>query len=309
MVSLVKINQATNTSPYILFFAGLRSPHTQTAYKQDLIQFIRFLNQYYRGVKPETAEEHHLISFINNLKRNKASDRTINRKIAFLKKFYRWLTRQQLLVSNPSLWLEGLKIPLDNVETREISEEKVRELLLKLQAVDYTTALHRALIVVLLYTGMRVGEALKLKISNIYQLNTHWVLEWMAKNNKKLTLPLHPVAMDSIRDLVAWGQKIGMSYTGESYLFRPTPIKGKIGVGPLHQNSAYKIFKEAFATIGVDGVSPHSARVTVISQMVSQGVPLQDVADTVGHSSIVMTRAYAKRKIGIEKSPVLGLRY
>jgi site-specific recombinase XerD len=86
MVSLVRINQETNVSPYVLFFATLRSPHTRTAYKKDLIQFLRFLKQYCRGVTPELAEENHLTSFINNLKRNKASDRTINRKIAFLKK-------------------------------------------------------------------------------------------------------------------------------------------------------------------------------------------------------------------------------
>ena len=85
------------------------SRHTLLAYKTDLQQFSTFISTTFSESKPEAADYGLIRSWIISLVENNIEAPSINRKIASLRSFYKFLLRQESISKNPMLKIKGLK--------------------------------------------------------------------------------------------------------------------------------------------------------------------------------------------------------
>ena len=85
------------------------SRHTLLAYKTDLQQFSAFIQSTFAESKPEAADYGMIRSWIINLVESKIEALSVNRKIACLRSFYKFLLRQEFISKDPMLKIKGLK--------------------------------------------------------------------------------------------------------------------------------------------------------------------------------------------------------
>jgi integrase len=79
---------------------------------------------------------------------------------------------------------------------------------------------------------------------------------------------------------------------------------------PISTHGIYELFKRYCKQAGIkEFVSPHSARATAITRLLSRGIPHREVQEFSRHSSIQMVELYDKRRLGVEDSPGRGLDY
>jgi integrase/recombinase XerC len=170
----------------------------------------------------------------------------------------------------PANIAKNLKAPATHVpETIPFTEEEVTKIL---AACDkYTPAYNavrlRALVLLLLHSGLRIGDAVTLKRSAIVgdslTLSTQ-------KTGTPVSLPLPPVALTALA---------AIPYTSE-YYFTTGQALPKAVVGN-YQNYLRKLFKLA----GVVGAYPHKFRHTLAARLLSKRVPTENVSKILAHSS------------------------
>src|SRR5688500_8234530 len=92
-----------------LEFERRLSQHTVLAYKTDLRQFADFINNTFSELKPEAADFTMIRSWIISLVENKIEPLSVNRKIACLRSFYKFLLRQEKIEKDPMRKIKVLK--------------------------------------------------------------------------------------------------------------------------------------------------------------------------------------------------------
>ena len=155
-----------------------KTVRTQESYERVLRQFEAFLD----ASTPETATHRNCMAFIHSL-RGDVADSTVATYAAYLHRFYGYMTEVGAFDENPmTLVVEEMDETIDtDPARRDISISAMRTFVS-----DITHPLHRALVVTLLKTGMRVGECCNLDLRDIaiddndlndaYELGTRPVL-------------------------------------------------------------------------------------------------------------------------------------
>src|ERR1700744_1540564 len=87
------------------------SPHTVLAYQSDLEQFVHFLNHPEESITHPSEITHHLIrNWVVELMNNGLSPRSVNRKVATLRKYFKFLVREGVIENNPASKINTPKI-------------------------------------------------------------------------------------------------------------------------------------------------------------------------------------------------------
>jgi len=166
------------------------SPHTVLSYQTDLQQFGSFLKTTYSEKKPELANYSMVRSWIVSLVESKRNASSVNRKIACLRSFYKFLLKREVINKDPMVKIRVLKM-----KRRLPHFVKENDMVAMLDnASDFTddhAGLRDRLILELFYgTGIRLSELINLKESQInLQERTVKVL---GKRNKERVIPFLP---------------------------------------------------------------------------------------------------------------------
>lgn len=141
----------------------------------------------------------------------------------------------------------------------------------------------RALFGICLYTGTRISKACSLHSADVYatdgSVRPRVTIRKGTTKGKSDTrsVPVNP----ELRALLA-------AYcSSKLYLF-----PGRHGLGHIHPDSADKILRSAFLTLGIEGASTHSFRRTCLTQMHRSGVPLRVIQKISGHRTLVALQGY-----------------
>jgi integrase/recombinase XerC len=130
------------------------SPHTLTSYETDLQQFHAFLTTSYELPSPETASFPMIRSWIVSLVEEKKNATSINRKIATLRTYYKFLLKKNVISSDPMMKVKSLKLskPLPQF----VDENSLNQLLDGFAFPDTFAGRRDRLLMELLYgTGIR----------------------------------------------------------------------------------------------------------------------------------------------------------
>ena len=260
------------------------SANSIKAYTEDIQRFLHFMRDKKYDLSVDAIVHEHMKEFVQWLSENKTSAATQSRVISGIRTFYKYLLLENIVSNNPTELLEmpktGRKLP-DVLSVQDIDS--------LIQAIDMSSPeghRNRAILEVMYSCGLRVGEAVNLKISDLF-FDTGFV-RVIGKGNKQRLIPIGSVAMkfvDRYRREIRPHQKMQKGF--EDYLFlnnrgrKLTTVMIFIIIKNLARDSGMK-----------KHVSPHTFRHSFATHLVENGADLRAVQEMLGHESITTTEIY-----------------
>jgi integrase/recombinase XerD len=162
----------------------------------------------------------------------------------------------------------------------------------------------RAIPATLAYTACRAGAIAKLRLQDFQHDGEQHVLRFQENGGKSREIP---VRLELQRDILAYLSAAGIGGDAKDRpLFRSTVRKTKqLTANALSSKTICEMVKRRLKAAKLpERLSPHSFRVTAITDLLTQGVPLEDVQYLAGHSSPRTTELYDRRQKKVTRSIV-----
>ncbi len=284
------------------FVLKLASNNTQTAYRTDLSQLTEYLsrlgtNLSQLNVPILEATTEHLCGYRNQLISKKLSPATINRKFSAIRNFYKWAVLKNLVVRNIA---DQVELPrwVNLTSTQALMDDEARSIVKLPNVRTKRGRKHRLVLTLLLQLGLRRSELVSLKYKDIYQDGQHTALRIVGKGGKIRRLPLSP---EVVKELEFFRNKLKKDVSPEDFVVKMAP------------SSIRRIVRRYSDELGISAdrhIGAHSCRATVVSHLLdTKKVPIRDVADFAGHSSVLTTQLYDKKRNGMADSAALLVGY
>tara|TARA_R110002072_G_scaffold2867_4_gene22341 strand:+ start:7691 stop:8581 length:891 start_codon:yes stop_codon:yes gene_type:complete len=277
-------------SAYINYLALEKkySPHTVLAYKNDLESFLAFIEEEFKCEEGDLVNYSMIRSWIVTLVDKKLNNRSINRKIASLKSYFKFLLKTNQISENPLAKHKSLKV----AKTLQIpfSEKEITSVINNFSTQEDFESVRNKVIVELFYaTGMRKSELIGLKVTDLDFQNK--VVRILGKRNKERIVPLIFTTMNTLKTYLLKREEIENTQS-ENFLFL-----SKNGV-KLNQTLAYRIINNYFSNISTkEKKSPHILRHSFATHLLNEGADLNSIKELLGHSSLASTQVYTNNSI------------
>ena len=256
------------------------SKNTFMSYKNDLIQFQKFLNL----KEIENIDEGKIKSYVNFLAKN-YSTTSHCRKLSSLKNFFSFLDEKNLIKQN---FFHSTEFPKFKRTIPKILSEQQIMSIINLSHKDTTEkGLRLSLMLEILYaTGIRISELVSLKIGNISDDYSFIII--LNKGRKERIVPLISKVQNILKKYlkILQNKKIRCS---ENYLF---PSNSKLG--HLTRIRFFQMLKKlgSKALIHKELLSPHKVRHSFATHLLNRGVDLRLIQESLGHKDISTTQIY-----------------
>lgn len=263
------------------------SANTLLSYETDLQQFEDFINQTFPEENIVHAGYGTVRAWIIHLVDLGQQATSINRKIACLRSFYKFLRLREVVDNDPMARIRvlksGKKLPVFVREQDMITALDGR------QVEDTFEARRDQLIVELFYaTGIRLSELVQLKETHVDGRNC--VIKVLGKRNKERLIPF-PQFIVSLMEQYLRLRNQKIEKLSHDLLF--VTSKG----APCYPMMIYRIVKRYLGTAAVDKKSPHVLRHTYATHLLDKGAEINAVKDLLGHSSLAATQIYTHNSL------------
>jgi integrase/recombinase XerC len=259
------------------------SPHTVNAYLTDINSFESFNKNQFNDENIDQANYSQIRSWIVSLVDNNRSNVSVNRKMASLKAFYKFLLKTKQIEVSPLLKHKALKTP----KTLQIpfSEKEVVDVLSQIQNPIGFEEIRDKLIIDLFYTtGIRRTELIHLKIANVNTSNN--TIKVLGKRNKERILPLLPIVSEQLILYANERTRLEIIKDNDFFFLTKKGLK-------LNDSFVYRLINTYFSTVSEKvKKSPHILRHTFATHLLNNGADLNSVKELLGHSSLASTQIY-----------------
>ena len=251
-------------------------PNTIRNSYHGLMDFLRFMKETGKGAIEEIVRRD-VEAFVEYELDCGLKLSTVRTRLALLKAFLRYLIEKGVVADDVFPW--KLKIKLPETLPRAMDPEDVSRLL-GLQS----TSRDRAMLLLLLRTGMRIGELLNTRVADVNLKEQKILIYESEKNAVGRVVYFSEDAGDALN---AWLKKRDPE---ESYLFYGQKEK------PLSYTAARMMFVKYLGKAGLahKSYTLHSLRHTYATELLNAGMPLECLEKLLGHSSLEVTRRYAR---------------
>ncbi|GLB50934.1 tyrosine-type recombinase/integrase [Neptunitalea lumnitzerae] len=273
------------------------SPHTILAYQKDIEAFKLYCISTYEVEALEEVTYTYIRGWIVEMVEDGVSNRSINRKIASLKAFYKFLIKVKKISVNPLAKHVALKVS----QKAEVpfSEKEIDKVFSMLAEDTSFEGLRNKLMVEILYgTGIRRAELINIKVSDIDLTSS--TLKVLGKRNKERIVPLLPFIIESFYKYMRLRENIAIE--GDvNYLF---VVEGGVKVS---ETLVYRLINNYFS-IASSKVkkSPHVLRHSFATHLLNNGADLNSVKELLGHASLASTQNYTHTSIAELKKSYSG---
>ncbi|MBN1913941.1 MAG: site-specific tyrosine recombinase XerD [Candidatus Omnitrophica bacterium] len=266
---------------YLSVERGL-SRNTLISYKDDLDAYCRFLKRQGIDALARTSKNE-IINFMLSQKDRGLSPNSVSRRLAAIKVFYRFLVRERILKSDPSSLIDSPKLWKKIPETLSLNE--INALISQPDLKDKQGIRDRAILESLYATGMRVSEAVNLKIANV-NLDIGF-LRCVGKGNKERVIPLGKKAVSSIQKYLEASRPKLLKNKESEFLFL-----SRFG-NKISRQSFWKIIKRYAKDARIKKpLRPHILRHSFATHLLERGADLRSVQEMLGHANISTTQIY-----------------
>ena len=264
------------------------SRHTVGAYRNDILAFQQFCRDDFDIENIDSIAYGIIRSWIITLVSSNISNRTVNRKIASLKAYYKFLQRIGVIEASPLAKHVSLKTP-KKVEV-PFSEEEMENVLSLIHFENDLEGRRDKLIIELLYaTGIRRSELINIKMADVDLSSA--TLKVLGKRNKERMIPLLPSTIGLFKDYYIERDQLHDNSGGRFVFLTKTGNK-------IYETLVYRIINGYFSKVSSKvKKSPHILRHTFATHLLNKGADLNSVKELLGHSSLASTQVYTHNSI------------
>lgn len=263
-----------------LTFEKRHSPHTVDAYSRDLNQFRQFVLKEFE-LELSHVDSDHIRAWIVKLVEARLSPKSVIRKIATLRSFYKFFLKLELISHDPTAPIKSLRI--EKKLPSFLKEKEMNRLLDHLKFTsDFSGKRDQLLLEMFYATGMRLSELINLKVSDVDVYDS--TVKVLGKGNKERILPVPKSLLSLVKDYLTERDTMGFS---SKYLILTD--KGK----PVYAMYIWrKVVSYLGAVTSLRKKSPHVLRHTFATHLLDRGADLKAVRDLLGHASLATTQVY-----------------
>ncbi|MDH3251412.1 MAG: tyrosine recombinase XerC [Ignavibacteria bacterium] len=262
------------------------SPCTLAAYEDDLADFAGFLQRHFSDVSYVLADIDQLTIrlYLGDLLERNYSRRSVARKLACLKSFFKFLHRKQIISRNPAANVASPRLAL---RVPEYLDESDMAALMNQPDRSTDTGIRDAAILELFYsTGMRLAELIGLDLGDIDARKA--TVQVTGKGSKQRILPVGRKALEAVQQWLGVRERFvrddargGSAFFLSARGLRLNPKGVNILVGLYISQVSERIKK-----------SPHVLRHSFATHLLSRGADLRAVKELLGHESLSTTQVY-----------------
>jgi integrase/recombinase XerC len=250
------------------------SPHTITSYSTDLEQFIAF-------IEPQTLLEVQAIDvrkWLISLSDDTIQNRSINRKLATLRTFYKYLVRSGKMAENP---MTSIRMVKTTKKLPHFVRESEMENLVENRkiATNFSEARDELILFLLYGTGIRLAELISLQ-NNAVNLAAK-TIRVIGKRNKERVIPIPQLLIELIQTYRSF-----CPFENSHLLLTD---KGE----PLYPMFVQRLVKKNLGEFSqLEKLSPHVLRHTYATHLLNRGADLNAIKELLGHANLAATQVY-----------------
>jgi integrase/recombinase XerC len=260
------------------------SPHTVLAYRKDLEQAAEFVDLSFEIKELHQSTHPELRAWVIDLVEQGLSTTSVNRKIATLRSFFKFLLRSRVVTQDPTYKLKSLKNPKKLPEfVQETTIESVLEG--NVYDPDFEGQRDRMVMEFLYLTGVRLSELIGLRWKDINLIEDQ--VKVLGKRSKERIIPL----MKGLKQNIILYNKVFeerfSKLDGNAYFI--VSNRGE----QAYSMMIYRIVRHYLDLFAQNTKrSPHLLRHTFATHLLNKGADLNAVKDLLGHSSLAATQVY-----------------
>lgn len=261
---------------YYLRVERSMSGNTVSSYCSDVEKFLAYCCRDVTEIEDEEITEYMYV-------RSDMSRRSQARLLSSLRSFFGWLVMEGVIEDNPCDRVDSPKI--GNYLPDVLSIEEVNDMIgVGEDDVSWQTVRDRAILEIIYGCGLRVSEAVGLKISGLFF--EEGFVRIFGKGKKERLVPFGGMAQEAVKMYMeVRPEPKGSEYDDILFLSRSRM--------PLSRVSMFKMIKKRALMAGIrKEISPHTLRHSFATHLIENGADLRVVQEMLGHESVTTTEMY-----------------
>ncbi len=260
---------------YYLRIERAMSPNTVAGYTSDLEAFFSNV-----GVEPAMVSTQDVLDYLASV--DKLSKRSQSRLLSSLRSFFDWLVLEGDRKDNPCDAVDSPK--LGRYLPEVLSVEEVTAIIDSVDTSKWNGVRDKAILEVLYGCGLRVSEAVGLRISHVY-LDEGFV-RVVGKGDKERIVPMGEVAVEAVR------KYLDVRPEPAAPQFDDIMFLNRFGKSVSRVSMFNMVKRQAMAAGVSKEISPHTFRHSFATHLIENGADLRVVQEMLGHESILTTEIY-----------------
>ncbi|WP_433358402.1 tyrosine-type recombinase/integrase [Micromonospora saelicesensis] len=288
------------------------SEHTRDAYRRDVTGWLRWCAGH--DLDPLRATFLHVNEYARALESSvdarsgrTLTPATVARRLSALSSWYDFLVKLSAVPANPVSGADRPRVDRDHSATVGLTPEEVDALLSAADADTGATAVrNRAALALLADLGLRVGELISLDLTDLGTERGHRSVRFVGKGGKQRRRALTPGTGHAVDAYLA--QRAAT--TGVPVPQLTGPLLVTASGARLDRHSVFRMVRRLARAAGIPAwakLSPHSLRHAFATTARSEGVPLEDVQDAMGHADPRTTRRYDRDRHNLDRDPAYAV--
>jgi integrase/recombinase XerD len=282
------------------FFSGrIRNRHTRAAYLHAVRQFLKWAEPHAATIDRVTP------GMVGGyFDQHPSSVPTKKLHLSAIRAFFDVLVNRHVVILNPAATVRGERYQAVEGKTPEISRDQARALLASIDISRPVGRRDKAIIATLIYTATRAGAVASLRIKDFTSDGTQYSLRFHEKGGKSRSIPVRYDLQGLVLaylDGISWETR-----PGDAPLFRSVAGRtGELTALPIRNVDICRMVKRRLRNAGLPtNLSPHSFRVATLTDLLIQGVALEDAQFLAGHCDPRTTKLYDRRQRQVTRNTV-----
>lgn len=283
---IVQGGKPTQNAWYDFFEGRIANPKTRRAYETAVRQFLLWcqrrdlaIHEIMAGDVGRYLAQHH------------GSLPTKKQHLSAIRRFFNLLVERHICLVNPALVAETERYQVVEGKTPKISARQIKQLLSSIPTDSPIGLRDKAAISIMIYTAARAGAVARLNLSDYGGVPGERKLRFHEKGGKSREIA---VRHDLEKTIDLYLACIGLSPDNKGPLFLAARRKEKnLSPSRLRENDMCRMVKRRMKKTGLPReLSAHSFRVATITDLIGQGIPIEDVQHLAGHKDARTTKLY-----------------
>jgi integrase/recombinase XerC len=266
------------------------SRETIRGYRSDLRQFLSYAGTLRpaaaSALTPQEVDPLTIRGYLAWLDRKKEKKASLARKLAALRSFFRFMTREGLAGQNPAAEVRTPKQP--QYLPRVLTKDDANALMEFPEGDDLSARRDRAVLETLYSTGARVSELVGMNVEDLNR--SDGLVRLRGKGRKERIVPVGTVALEALREYHASRRPSAISHQLSAR--SDTPVFTNNRGGRLTARSVERIVEKHSRRLSGGSVSPHALRHSFATHLLDEGADLRAIQEMLGHASLATTQKY-----------------